>query len=184
MDAAVITACVTLIGFIVVNFIAEDFRRFRNGSTVAAGLAGELGSYAAPQAQLVTIISGMLQVIEEGNRQRLPFRGIDTPKDRIFEANVASLGLLGPDLVLDIAFVYGQINGFRVGFGLVNDKHAQMGNGELAARLNGCLAMLTAVRPRGELLVQKLTLRANMPFSGWLLSHFPWWLRRPARRSY
>ena len=173
MDAAVLTACVTLLGFIVVNFIAEDFRRFRNGSTVAAGLAGELGSYAEPQAQLVSIITTMLRVIDEGNRKHLPFRGIDTPKDRLFEANVANLGLLGPDLVLDIAFVYGQINGFRVGFGLVNEKHSEMADGELAARLNGCLILLTAVRPRAEQLVEKLTMRANMPFSAWLKSHLP-----------
>jgi len=175
MDAAVLTACVTLFGFIVVNFIAEDFKRFRNGSTVAAGLAGELGSYADPQARLVTVISKMQQAIAAGNRKQLVFRSIETPKDRIFEANVANLGLLGPELVLDIAFVYGQINGFRVAYGLVSKDHKDMVDEELNLRLGTCLDLLKAVLPRGESLVDKLKHRANLSFVDWFKAHFPWW---------
>jgi hypothetical protein len=119
LDSAIITAGATLVGFIVVNFIAEDFKRFRSGSSVAAGLAGELSRYVEPQQSLVTAINVMIRLIDQGQQKDMPLRGIDPTKDRIFDANVANLGLLGPELVEKVAYVYGQINGFRVSFGIL-----------------------------------------------------------------
>ncbi len=172
MEAAVITACITLVGFIVVNFIAEDFRRFRNGTSVAAGLAGELGSYKEPQELLLKYMTQMTEIITKGHRQTLAFRGIDQPKDRIFEANLANLGLLGPDLVEEVAYVYGKINGFRVGFGLIHEHHADMPDNELIARLQGARDAIESAGTRGQLLVAKLSARAKLTFMDWLLSHF------------
>jgi hypothetical protein len=157
LDSAIITACVTLVGFIIVNFIGEDFRRFRNGSSVAAGLAGELASYVEPQKTLMTIIDVMIKLLDEGKRADLPFRGIDPPKDRIFDANLANLGLLGPELVEQVAYVYGQIGGFRVSFGMVHNQHAEMTDGEIKARLLGSSLALDSAGKAGVELIAKLT---------------------------
>jgi hypothetical protein len=172
LDAAIITACITLIGFIVVNFIAEDFRRFRNGTSVAAGLAGEIGSYKEPEELLKKYMLQMIQIIRDGNRAALPFRGIETPKDRIFDANLANLGLLGSDLVEEVAYVYGKINGFRVGFGLIHDQHAQMADNELIARLQGAHDTIEAAGSRGRALAERLSARAKLTFWDWLVQHF------------
>jgi hypothetical protein len=169
---AFVTASITLVGFIIVNFLAEDFRRFRNGSAVAAGLAGEIGSYAVPEELLRKYMLQMIQIIRDGRREALPFRGIETPKDRIFDANLANLGLLGPDLVEEVAYVYGKINGFRVGFGLIHDQHAEMNDNELIARLQGAHDAIETAGIRGRMLAEKLSARARLTFMDWLLSHF------------
>jgi hypothetical protein len=167
MDTALLTASITLVGFFVVNFIAEDFRRFRNGSSVAAGLAGELASYKEAQALLDGMITSMINAVKEGVREHVPFRSIDPPKDRIFDANVANLGLLGPELVEQIAFVYGQIYGFRVSFALVHSEHKEMSDAELTARLTASQIAVNRASERGNALVEQLKERAGLSFRAW-----------------
>lgn len=42
---------------VIANFIAEDFRRFRDGSALASALAGELRAYGAAIADLTKSIT-------------------------------------------------------------------------------------------------------------------------------
>ncbi|QJQ02335.1 hypothetical protein C798_19460 [Herbaspirillum rubrisubalbicans Os34] len=53
---AIISVGGVLIGAYVTNFVAEDYRKFRQNIIIAAGLAGELESHA--------LVTGLKQLVQ------------------------------------------------------------------------------------------------------------------------
>ena len=107
---------VTLLGLFVANFLAESYKRFKSGSVLAAGIVGELKSYLPAQTMMMDVINTIIAAHTPEGAEKLPlsFRGeFEMPKDRVYEANVANLGLLGAELATATAEVYGRILGFR-----------------------------------------------------------------------
>lgn len=80
-----------------------------------------------------------INALDAGDRDKLSFRPFEKPKDFVFEKAVERLGLLGPKLVEDTVYVYGNLNGFRMSFGLICAHFTEMSDRELRARSVACL---------------------------------------------
>src|SRR5437016_4469123 len=106
-----------VIGFLA-NFVSEDYRRFRDGKSLAGAIAGELSSYAEALPMLEGALHGMLERLAADKAARLP--KIEKPTDRVFDGSVAKLGLLGNELVEEVVYVYNNINAFRTSMALVS----------------------------------------------------------------
>lgn len=154
----------TLIGGFIANFCAEDYRRHRDSLALAGALAGELASYKDAWPLLRTNLQAMHEMSLAGNKLKIP--KIPKPVDRVFEANVARIGLLGPKLAEDLAYVYNQFNAFRDLFKTLMDE-PELGADQQAARLASCITTLDRAVVRGESLpddLRKLTRKWYFPF--------------------
>lgn len=120
------------------SFVAESYRRFRDGSTLAASLAGELGAYAPAWPILTELLDSIIATIDAGERKSIVLRPFERPVDLIFEDAVGKLGLLGAQLVEDVVFVYSNIRAFRVAFELICRDAEEMADAELRRRCLVC----------------------------------------------
>jgi hypothetical protein len=162
----ILAAIIALSGAVIVgylaNFVAEDFRRFRDGSALAAALAGELASHALA---VPLIRNGLTQCLASAQQNlRVTHRTFEPPNDPIFEAGVEKLGLLGVKLVEDIAFTYQNLRAFRSGLKVIFDEHQNMSFPELIGRYGDCLQAIDRTVERGEPLLVALRARANTQF--------------------
>src|ERR1700738_1451154 len=93
----VLAAIVTVSGAVSLgyanSFAAERFRRFHDGSAIAAGLAGELGSYAPAWPILKRMLETTSAAATAGQVEITPFRKFERPKDLIFDEVARKLGL-------------------------------------------------------------------------------------------
>jgi hypothetical protein len=169
LAALIAMAGAVAVGF-VTQFVAEDYRRFRDGSALAAGLAGELSSYAPAFPMLQEAIQGWIAAITTGKRDLIPFRPIDRPVDLFFEEVVGKLGLLGASTVEGVVYVYSNLRAFRMAMEMVVSANAEMTNDELSQRCTKCLEALQRASERGIPLVAALKLRAQQRFQ----PRWPW----------
>lgn len=162
------------------GILAESYRRFRDGSALAAGLAGELASYLPAWPLLKTSLDAIVQAIESGQREAISLRPFERPRDLVFEESVSKLGLMGPSLVEDVVFVYSNIRAFRVAFELITRSSAEMSDDELSKRCIACNDALARAAERGEPLVRALRSRATQAFA----PEWPWipWAAALSRR--
>lgn len=146
------------------TFLKEQYVRHLDANAIAAGLAGELSSYSEAWPIVRDTLASYLKLLDAGQRGRIPFRPFDRPKDVFFEANAGKLGVLGVDLVREVAFVYGNIGGFRVGFGLLQSSGADMSDDEFRARVLATISAIDRALPRGVPLLEALKARADAKF--------------------
>lgn len=165
---AILAALIAMAGAVIVGyatqFVAEDYRRFRNGSALAAGLAGELGSYAGAAPELRQGLAGIIAMIEGGQRDLDALRPIERPVDLYFEEVVGDLGLLGTSLVEDVVLVYSNLRAFRMALEMVATGHKEMKDHEVIHRCRKCLEALDRASSRGTTLVDALRVRAAERF--------------------
>jgi len=156
--AIIAVSGVLIVGYIS-NFVSEDFRRFRDGSALAAALVGELSSH-------ISAVPAIRQKIELQlkNLNRAVIRNFDPPDDPIFDNGVEKLGLLGSEMAEETAYVYQQIRAFRLAYSIIGKESGEMGDDELVARLTLCLEAITRAANRGEPLIKKLKERADKKF--------------------
>jgi hypothetical protein len=112
ITAAVIAGIVALLVAIISNFGAESFKRHRDASALAGGLAGELAAYL-PAFPLIRSRWGLLRMHAMETKQRLVLPQFPIPSNPVYDSCVARLGSLGPKLAEDVAFVYSNILAFR-----------------------------------------------------------------------
>ncbi len=112
LEIALIAVSGTILVGLINTFFIEHYRRFRDSKNLAAALAGELGAYSETWITANESISALLQLIEEEGAQDLP--KIEKQTDRVFDSCVANIGLLGPDLAKEVAYVYNQLSGARL----------------------------------------------------------------------
>jgi hypothetical protein len=179
MAGSVLAAIIAVFGAVclgyVNSFIAEDFRRFRDGSALAAGLAGELASYAPAIPILRDMLQSLVRAIDAGKRSEIRLRSFDRPVDLVFEQGVGKLGLLGSTTVESSVFVYGNLRAFRMALEIISKEHADMADAELRKRCVSCLESVERAVQRGETLLPELRSRAAQPFK----PNWPWgWSRR------
>lgn len=162
LTIALVAACATLIVAFLTQFVAEKYRRFHDGSAVAAGLAGELSAYkhALPQMAKTLREWGSLEHGHEG----LILRPMDKPVDVFYPSAVPKLGLLGVDMVEDVVYVYSNINAFRMAFDMLSKSFQDMSPAEFRMRASFCFMVLDQANTRGERLVPRLRQRANARF--------------------
>jgi hypothetical protein len=157
------TAVLALIGTIIAAFfgslIAEDYRRFRDGQGIAAAIGGEISGYVEG-GELIQQNLAQLKVLANSGHQ-LPFTRFDPPKDVLYEALADRLGLLGPDLARDAAYVYQRIYGFRVGYMILTRDHEKLSQEAIVHTLTACENALLAVKQRAQPLLVALAKRAS-----------------------
>jgi hypothetical protein len=93
------------------NFVAENYRRHLDGTTLAAALAGELKAHAAAVPSLKISLEVMSQRIDAD--QAVPFRELPPIADPIFDSATSKIGLLGNHLAFAVALIYEQLRAFR-----------------------------------------------------------------------
>ena len=161
LSAAIIAASIALIVAFVNSIVAELFRRRKDRMALAASIAGEMSSYLPALPSIREILFATISAIETGTRSEISFRPFEKPRDFVFEKVVGKLGLLGPALVEDIVYVYGNINAFRVSFALICAHSSDMADIELKARCNACLDALERADQKGSPLVTALKCAAG-----------------------
>ncbi|WP_395317012.1 hypothetical protein [Variovorax sp. UC74_104] len=171
---AILAALIAMAGAVIVGyatqFVAEDYRRFRNGSALAAGLAGELGSYAGAAPELRNGLVMIVAMIKNGQRDLEALRPVERPVDLYFEEVVGDLGLLGASLVEDVVLVYSNLRAFRMALEIIATGHKEMKDQEVIYRCQKCLEALDRASERGTTLVESLRARAAERFK----LHLPW----------
>jgi hypothetical protein len=164
LSAALMAGAVTLSAAYINSFVAESYRRHRDGSALAAGILGELASYEAAWPMLKTMLLGIISAIDDGKREGISFRTIERPKDRFFDEAVGKLGALGSDFVEEIVYVYGNIGGFRLGLEVISKEFDNIGDAELRHRCVTCIAAIDRAGERSSTLLPLLRKRATEKF--------------------
>ncbi|KWC67485.1 hypothetical protein [Burkholderia ubonensis] len=161
---------VALLGFIGVlvggyfnNFLAEDYRRFRDGQALAGALAGELESHGDAASQ---IRQNLALLIEHGD---VPTAAVKIPEwpipnSPIFEANAEKIGLLDPDSARDVAYVYEQIRAFRLALNMLSKHQAEFGVDWRTSLAKSCTTAIERAEDRGRPLVERLKRHAKASY--------------------
>ncbi|CAG4914831.1 hypothetical protein [Paraburkholderia saeva] len=123
LNAALIAFAGVLVGGYFNNFLAEDFRRFRDSQALAGALAGELESHAEAIPLLKSVLTALHGRAQSG--AILSMREMPEPGSPVFEANVEKIGLLDPELAKGVAFVYENIRAFRMVMLLLSKHHME-----------------------------------------------------------
>lgn len=147
-----------LVGF-TSHFVAEDYRRFRDGQAIAAALAGELRSITSAITELHEGLLGMKDMLD--NQQPLPFPEFPIQSSTMFEAIAEKIGLLGVELARDAAFLYDQIRAFKFSFHWLSKHHEKMPVSWSRALVERCLVLIEKNDKAAQILIEKLTLYSN-----------------------
>lgn len=156
---------VALVGFLGVmvggffnNFLAEDYRRFRDGQALAGALAGELESHAEPVPMIKNGLETMLPQSVSEDGLKLPEWPI--PSSPLFDQNASKIGLLDAQTARDVAYVYENLRAFRQNLHMLSKHHRDMSKDWGHAMIVGCLAAITRAETRGLPLVDSLKRQA------------------------
>lgn len=137
------------------HFAAEDYRRFRDSTAIAAAMAGELGSILLSLPGLHTVLTSMKGRLDELQPISLP--EVPDQSSPIFEANAEKVGLLGVDFAKRVAFTYDQIRAFRTSFQLLSKHHNTMGPSWSSLLTERCLDLVESNQSEANTLVDNLT---------------------------
>ena len=159
LNAALIGFLGVMAGGFFNNFLAEDYRRFRDGQALAGALAGELESHAEPAQNIKNGLESMLSqsVSEEG--LKLPEWPI--PPSPLFDQNASKIGLLDAQMARDVAYVYENLRAFRQNFHMLSKHHRDMPKDWAHSMIVGCLAAFNRAEMRGMPLVHNLKKHAS-----------------------
>ncbi|HEF4770585.1 hypothetical protein LGM80_19375 [Burkholderia multivorans] len=164
LNAALIAFAGVLAGGYANNFLAEDYRRFRDSRALAGALAGELESHG----EAIPLIKAGLEKMEEGirNGTKLNMPEWPIPASPLFDQNASKIGLLAPELARDVAYVYENIRAFRQNFHVLSKNHQNLPPDWSSGTLIGCLAAITRAETRGVPLIANLKEYANARYTG------------------
>jgi len=152
----------TVIVAVVANFVAEDFRRFRDGSALASAIAGELISYAIAMEDLTRTVTLLAEQAEAGIVQRVA--DIEMPRDLIYESAVPKLGLLGVELPEKVALTYGRIRAFRTLYLIIAGEKVKTDAAGVGRMYRALLVKLAEAETEGRQTVTLLHARASETF--------------------
>lgn len=165
MDKALIPAVLALFGTLVAgflsSFLSEHHRRFRDKQALAGALAGELGSYREGWPMFEKTFPVLVDMAKSGKRVVVP--KIDKPTDRVFDSCVAQIGMLGPELAEDLAYVYNNLNAFRAVFFSITNQEATPQ--QQHAMLDSAWDCLNRAQNRGKDLPERLKIYAKRRYA-------------------
>jgi hypothetical protein len=162
LNAALVGFLGVLVGGYSSNFLSEDYRRFRDSRSLAAALAGELESHGEAVPILKEGLERMGDKALVGEKLNLPEWQI--PRSPLFDENASKIGLLGPELAREVAYVYENLRAFRQNFHQLTKHHVDMPKEWTHSTIIGCLAMLTRMEPRGRQLIVNLKNHAEAQY--------------------
>lgn len=161
---ALIAAFVALFTAYLTLFLGERYKRFHEGSALAAGFAGELGSYTEGYPLMQRVLAEMTRCAEQGTHRELSLRPFEKPLDRFFEASVSKVGLLGPELAERVIYIYSNLNAFRMTLILISEKHSEMSDVEFHSRVTVCVQLADKANAAMTEVVPKLHSRSKACF--------------------
>lgn len=161
---AVIAGCVAVTVAYLTQFVSENYKRHRDAAAMAAAIAGELASYKPAWPILEAAFTNWMRLVGIGDRDHIPFRTIERPKDLVIDEMVPKLGLLGAKRVEMVVTVYANLRAFRIGLELITKEHGSMPDDELMGRLQTLLITLDRAGKAAEVLVPELHAMAELPF--------------------
>jgi hypothetical protein len=157
---------------LIANFIAEDYRRHRDGSALASALAGELGSYKIAIAGLKDNLKILIDHAAAGRANLLPEMAM--PTDPVFDKTVEKLGLLGTELPESVALAYGRIRGFRTMYALIASGKVGKDAENLKRLYERLLDLVIDAEAQGLDAISQLKIRMHAPFTSGLLTPSSW----------
>jgi hypothetical protein len=161
---AFIAAFAALLVAFLTQFVAEAYRRFRDGSALAAGILGELASHEKAAAGLQTALKSWADSTDADAGARPVLRPITGQSDLVYERAAEKLGLLGVELAEDVVFVYSNIRAFRAGYDLLARHHGEMAPVEFKIRCGQCWMLIEQATCKSDELFAKLRARARRNF--------------------
>lgn len=144
------------------HFVAEDYRRFRDGKAIAAALAGELRSITLSLPVLLRGLKEIRLLLSSPSSISLP--EIPDQKSPVFEATADKIGLLGVDLAGEVAFLYDQIRAFRTSFQLLSKTQPLMGFSRSSHLVESCIALIKSNEPKAQALVASLRRHSEISY--------------------
>lgn len=141
------------------NFLAEDYKRFRDGQALAGAIAGELESHGEPIKNIKERLEAMRLHLAAGNALTTPEWPI--PPSPLFDQNAGKIGLLGASSAKDVAYVYENIRAFRHNYNMLTKNHSDMPLEWCSAIVIGCAAAITRAETRGLPLIETLKRQAD-----------------------
>ncbi|MCD0498524.1 hypothetical protein LP085_16830 [Achromobacter sp. MY14] len=170
INGALIAVGGVIFGAIATNFLAEDYRRHRDGTALAAAIAGELAGHFGGAEMLNPALWTLRQKVEAGELPKMPPRNTsETVRDLIYEANAGRIGLLGTEHARAVAYAYQKIAAFRQGLNVLVDHWNGMDNEERLGRLNSLLVILDDAAEKGAATITGLEVYASSGnLRGWL----------------
>ena len=170
---ALIAGAVAISVAFINTFLSESYKRFRDGTTLAASLAGELAAYEEAWPILSEVLNSIANAAETQKPNLEQLRPIERPRDVVYEKSIEKLGLLGASAAEGIVYVYSNINAFRIAFEIIARDHSTMSKEELRVRCVGCKSALDRAATKGEVLIGSLRARASAKFTPeWPWSHW------------
>ncbi|BAO89042.1 hypothetical protein [Caballeronia cordobensis] len=159
---------------VIANFIAEDFRRFRDGSALASAIAGELLSYGVAIQDLAGKVVWLAEQAEAGTVIRVA--DIEMPRDPIYESAVQKIGLLGIDLPEKVALAYGRIRAFRALYMVIAGDKVKTDAAGVGRLYRELLVKLAEAELEGRQTVTLLHARASESFCHSMRASWKrWW---------
>jgi hypothetical protein len=153
------------------SLVSESYKRFRDGSTLAASLIGELSAYEYAWPMILENLDTMIRGVENGNIDLNALRSYDRPKDLIYEKSIEKLGLLGPITAERVVYVYSNIHVFRISFEMILGENEKMTKNELLQRLQLCKDAVARAYTQSEVLIGVLRTRSSAKFFQNSLGH-------------
>ena len=154
LNAALLAFAGVLVGGYFNNFLAEDFRRFRDGQALAGALAGELESHGEAVPYIKAGLLKLQESIKAGAGMSMPEWPV--PSSPVFEANVEKVGLLHPDLAKGVAYTYENIRAFRSALHQLSKHHEARNADWQVGAISGCLFAIGNAEQKGATLVENL----------------------------
>jgi hypothetical protein len=155
-----------LIGFIGVmaggyfnNFLAEDYRRFRDGQALAGALVGELESHSAQIPRIKNNLEAM--EVQTRNSKALDMPEWPMPPSPIFDQNAGKIGSLGPETAKEVAYIYEHLRAWRQNFHMLTKHGFERGPVWSNEVIVGCLAIISRSENRAAQLVFALKSKAE-----------------------
>jgi hypothetical protein len=157
METALLALLGVLVGAIANNFGGEYYKRHRDRSALALGLAGEIQAtiWAVEHGGLLGSGATLAALARQNQDVNLP--PLPAQRDFVYETLVASIGLLPGDLPERLALYYGYLKGAR----RVNELISEGFFGKTGDRLARVIEMQvsrwnTTIAPLGKQLVVDL----------------------------
>lgn len=159
LNVALVGLLGVMVGGYFNNFLAEDYKRFRDGQALAGALAGELESHAEPIPFIKNGLEKMVLGLADGKPLTLPEWPI--PPSPLFDQNASKIGMLGAQSAKDVAYVYENLRAFRQNFHMLSKHHSGMSLEWSHSMVVGCLATISRAEHRGLPLVENLNSQAT-----------------------
>lgn len=173
--SAIFGGAVAVLGIYLTQFVAENFRRFRDGSALAAALLGELRAYRPGAPNLIAAVNEWEELSRNGQKDRLGFRKFDDTKLAVWESSVGKVGLLGVGLVEDVVLVYSKMTAVAVALTILHDHYQEMPAAEFEARCRLIASQVEDIAKRADVAIPRLEARASARFiKNWTWLFQPW----------